>query len=298
MGNRLKKLKRYLNEEFSAANEASKSQIGFHGSGSITGGGYGSYGGSGSYLPKTCIHTGEKPEFILPLPGGAKITIAGARGSTIVEAKDTTLIIDLAGSVKIDAEPWIKFGPKHFKGLEPPPDVVKAPVLRLNWSDQGAPAVPVKWWARLLKLIEQHHAPGHIIVACAGSHGRTGTCIASMLLAGDAALSVEDAVNLVRDEHCEDSIESAAQLRYLMKFRPNEKLSDELHLEAFPTTKTFPSSTFPPAEPRHKNFDIRTDKPTKDGTPYLHIAACRVDTCPGCNLQTKPPFADSQKTLQ
>jgi protein-tyrosine phosphatase len=278
----------YLDPMFGAANAASKSQA--KAPAGFTGGGL----GGTSY--KTCVHLGNKPEFELTLPSGKVITLAGARSSDVVEAKNTTLIIDLAGAVKTESTPWIKRGPAHFKALELPPDCVKAPVLRLNWTDRAAPEAPHKWWVRLLKVIDQHHAPGHVIVACIGSHGRTGTCIASMLLAGDPKLGVEDVVNLVRDEHCDDSIESAAQMRYLLAFRPDEEVSDELYLEANPKPPSY-ASTAPVGATQSPNFSMKTDKPTKDGTAYLHISICALTTCKGCNLkfpEASAPAAPAQ----
>src|SRR5207249_4917982 len=91
-----------------------------------------------------------------------------------------------------------------------------AKVIRFAWTDQRAPkGVPCRFWQSALKLI-CHTLPkgGHVIATCVGGHGRTGTCLAALLLCATDR-SANSAIDFIRETHCEKAIETLEQERYL-----------------------------------------------------------------------------------
>lgn len=189
-----------------------------------------------------CSHKGTKPEFYLD--SERTLGLAGGTGSDVVPDKGTTLIVDLAGALYIPT-PWVLRGPDNLAHLAiegaPYP-----PVLRLAWKDQWPPDCDPAWFGRLYESLLKDYAPGNVIVACMGGHGRTGTMLASLLLVAYPGSAVCDIIDLVRSEHCEKSIESWDQAAYLMKFRPKAKHPKWLLDEAAqPKYKGYCTSTSP-----------------------------------------------------
>lgn len=169
-----------------------------------------------------CTHDGSKLAFTMY---DNTLRFAGAKGTLLKEApSDTKLIIDLADMVKLNTVPWIRPGALHEKlqhlKIEPPP---APPILSLNWPDRSEPRCKIDWWGKLVETLRQDFSGGRIIIACIGSHGRTGTAMASILLAASPKLSVEDAIKFVRKTHCHKAVESWDQIEYLQQFRPDEQ---------------------------------------------------------------------------
>jgi len=82
-------------------------------------------------------------------------------------------------------------------------------VIRLDWPDMTAPNyVPIQFWVKLRSVLS-----GNVAVACFGAHGRTGTCIAAILIADGR--SAKEAIEVVRVNHCTRAIETIEQERYL-----------------------------------------------------------------------------------
>lgn len=170
--------------------------------------GYGGYHSGDSIVHyKSCDHPGDKVIF-----EHVDKKIYASNSGIKPEDNKWDLIIDLAGVAKIPSnEGFIKWGPKkygtlsqHLKGSN-----IKYPeILRLDWNDMGAPPVTLKFWTRIWDLL-----PEKTVVCCFGGHGRTGTCIASLMIA--AGLDYYTAVQTVRAEHCEKAIESLSQELYL-----------------------------------------------------------------------------------
>lgn len=189
--------------------------------------GFTTQSGSG-YKYQKCTHYGDRPEFYL---FDRQLSIAGAAGHDVglPLPGDLRLIIDLDRLVDLSPpkyEPFVKTGPTDLIDLlqtvAPPPPPPPPPILRLDWGDRCAPRVPIEWWTTLLNKLVADYS-GHIIVACVGGHGRTGTALSSMILAANPGASVEEAVKFVRDVHCSKSVESVAQFEYLARFRPGER---------------------------------------------------------------------------
>jgi hypothetical protein len=157
-----------------------------------------------------------------------KRTIGGARGGQL-DNKYADLIVDLSGtySTRIQdairslesAKNFIKSGPERFNKLSKyvlssHPDLEEVPdILRLDWQDMRVPPVGLEFWKKMWTLLPE----GHTIICCMGGHGRTGTAIASLVIAADPKISSGEAMQMVWDRHCEDAIETDGQMDYLRR---------------------------------------------------------------------------------
>lgn len=185
----------------------------------------GGKGGGNGYVYKSCDHDGFFPEIDLE----CGISLSGARGTDLTDwSEDTKLIIDCAGMVKLPTFPTVnnfvenlKQWPKELEPEPLKPHCPAPPILNLKWPDQGAPQIEHAWWSRLLDVIVRDYF-GHVIIACVGGHGRTGTAMAALMLVDNPGMSVREAVETVRAYHCKKSVESMFQFRYLGGFRPKE----------------------------------------------------------------------------
>jgi protein-tyrosine phosphatase len=83
-------------------------------------------------------------------------------------------------------------------------------VLKLDWPDRGAPPVGLDFWRELRRLFQ---GGWNVVACCLGGHGRTGTCLAALLI--EDGMSAKDAIGQVRTVHCVDAVESKAQEMYL-----------------------------------------------------------------------------------
>lgn len=93
-----------------------------------------------------------------------------------------------------------------------------ANVVAFDWKDGKALKVGTDFWEELWQLCPgEPEKPGTILVGCLGAHGRTGTCLAALMMASNDPLiqSPLEAVLTVRANHCERAIESRTQFDYL-----------------------------------------------------------------------------------
>lgn len=167
-------------------------------------------GGSQGFtsLPK-CKHEGKEVVFE---HNGKQLFAVSSNGMNEWSGR-WELIIDLAGIVTIPSNSSFLTAavPKQFQGLlnhvlKPAP--LPSEVLRLYWADMGIPPVTLQFWQELwLRL------PAKTAICCHGGHGRTGTCLASLMIT--AGYSYDLAVEAVRTVHCANAIESFAQEKYL-----------------------------------------------------------------------------------
>jgi protein-tyrosine phosphatase len=82
-------------------------------------------------------------------------------------------------------------------------------VIELAWPDMTAPSyVGYRFWQELVGAL-----PARTCVACMGGHGRTGTCLACLLVADGMDPVV--AIETVRKNHCDRAIETPAQEGYI-----------------------------------------------------------------------------------
>lgn len=194
-----------------------------------------------TYVYEKCEHTGLETCVVLSV-SGKKFEIAGGSGMSTRADEKTRLILDLAGA--LDTRPWITSGPAWAGSIQYA-GIVNTPILRLDWADRAAPNCPGTWWNKLLDMIATQYEPGLITVACMGGHGRTGTAIAAMILAAEPKVSARDAIEMVRDNHCERAVESASQFWYLYDMRPGESMDPEHFDEIKPVTSTVHASYTP-----------------------------------------------------
>lgn len=176
------------------------------------------------------IHDGEEVIF-----RHGKKSIGGARGDEL-DINRADLIVDLSGTfasrierAKRDRDAAARFvlsGPERFQKLAKyiKPDFENLDnlpeILRLDWRDMSVPPVGLNFWREMWKLIPD----GHTIFCCMGSHGRTGTALASMVLASNPKVSSGESMQMIWDRHCEDAIETDSQMEYLRRLaaaRPN-----------------------------------------------------------------------------
>jgi len=92
--------------------------------------------------------------------------------------------------------------------------VGKVPIeIILNWPDMGVVDINPLFWRELWKEIE---TKGYkTLVYCVGGHGRTGTALASLLVA--AGYTGAESIKLVRKIHCSSAIETLDQEGYVKK---------------------------------------------------------------------------------
>lgn len=171
---------------------------------------------------KSCVHDGQSPSFTLTRArkpgsrgprgqwqqgGSDTIHVYGARGSSLnagASLSHLDLLIDMSGSVKPKA--FAKRGSWGGRELNA---VAFPQVLSLDWPDMTAPTwVGARFWLKLLSLL-----PSHVCISCVGSHGRTGTAMACLMVAN--GMSPERAIATVREKHCKHAIETQGQQAYI-----------------------------------------------------------------------------------
>lgn len=163
-----------------------------------------------------CDHRGQVK--IVTLQRG--ITLAGAKGASI-DYDQADFVLDLAGGTRAAFESG---GKMVLKGTQSwldklLPTVTHPDTIFIDWPDYGIPRVKNKFWTKLLEVLPDNT---RVVVACIGSHGRTGTALANLIAASAAAsekplTDVTSVIKLVRDRHCSHAIESEAQEDYLAR---------------------------------------------------------------------------------
>ena len=169
----------------------------------------GNWQGNGTVW-QSCGHKGDK---IIYEQDGKKLY--GASGSSLREYSGAwDLIIDLAGNItrsQIDQD-LVKVGTsERFRDLQQwthAKHKIPSELLLLDWPDMGVPNATYEFWVQLWDRL-----PEKTVVACQGGHGRTGTCLAALIII--SGIDYYTAVDLVRAEHCDKAIETVTQERYL-----------------------------------------------------------------------------------
>ncbi len=87
----------------------------------------------------------------------------------------------------------------------------RTPEIVLDWPDMGIVALPKAFWKALIAYLAENKAK--MLVFCVGGHGRTGTAIASLMVA--SGWTGEDAVAWVRAHYCGRAIETDEQAQYV-----------------------------------------------------------------------------------
>ena len=164
------------------------------------------------YMSDRCEHTGDKVLFEF---NGKKLFGANNTGLKEWSGK-WDLIIDLAGIVQVPSPSTFisTTAPGRFRELKQyiNTNTPKLPseLLRLNWTDMSVPPVTLDFWINMWNLL-----PEKTVICCFGGHGRTGTCLASLMIA--TGVDYYMAVETVHTEHCKKAIETEGQEAYLHK---------------------------------------------------------------------------------
>jgi len=91
--------------------------------------------------------------------------------------------------------------------------------LLLDWPDMGVTRLSLKFWQELIKWLQAREYK--MLVCCVGGHGRTGTAIASLMVAMGSA--PEDAIDWVHDHYCRKAIETQGQQNYIINLVKTRK---------------------------------------------------------------------------
>ena len=92
------------------------------------------------------------------------------------------------------------------------------PMLLVEWHDYSEPE---EIWLEVAQYaLEQIQAGKNVDFGCFGGHGRTGTALATILILQGVTVGL--AMKNIRDQYCEEAIESQSQVDWLAK------LSDDL----------------------------------------------------------------------
>jgi hypothetical protein len=163
-------------------------------------------GGTHYAAKRECKHDGTTVVWAV----GNK-TFAGAKGHSVqLERIEAVAVVDCADVVRGPSatDPVLR-GPEKYMFLNKLTRAIPD-LVTIKWRDYGVPMVGVEFWRKLYETLPD----GRIVVCCVGSHGRTGTCLASfMITVGN--MSSYDAIMMVRAKHCAHAIESKVQEEYL-----------------------------------------------------------------------------------
>lgn len=171
----------------------------------------------GGKVYKHCSHSGQQVIFSLTDSKKRELTFGGATGSSI-DTENVALVLDLAHVMNLGSKRFIDHAPNAaWMALN---SLVRSPlkVVRLDWTDQKGPGpVPLRFWQSAIKLAFHSLGKatyGHVVATCFGGHGRTGTCLASILIA-HSTRGYDNVLDFIREKHCDQAIETQAQERYL-----------------------------------------------------------------------------------
>jgi len=160
-----------------------------------------------------CSHTGVEVVFSLTQTDHPPLTFGGATGWTL-EPWAADVILDCGHVFPSKPEKFVTDGPKDWLDLNKLV-VPTSTVVRFDWPDQKAPGVGLSFWRKAVDVLTQTLPKGgHIIACCIGGHGRTGTCLASILIS-HSTRTATSAIDFIREVHCTHAIESKAQEDYL-----------------------------------------------------------------------------------
>ena len=79
--------------------------------------------------------------------------------------------------------------------------------------------VPDDWSSFVSEVIREFESGIKVLAFCAGSHGRTGCLIASLIAVLETAEETPDPIEAARIRHCEEAVETYAQAQAVFKLR-------------------------------------------------------------------------------
>lgn len=128
------------------------------------------------------------------------------------DLQDNTIVVNCGALNEVLRNPYQKV-PEGMK--LPGVDLASRNIyeLWLNWGDYGKPPVSRDIWKKIYSEAKRMKVK-NLIFCCTGGHGRTGTALAAMLICC-AKQTAKEAADFVRENYCEDAIESLSQEEYL-----------------------------------------------------------------------------------
>jgi protein-tyrosine phosphatase len=176
---------------------------------------------TGTTYRKPCPHPGTKPLFKI----GAREFAAANSGGISTGERSAQAVIDCAGVASRTRSLFVE-GTNKYKVLN---DDSERDLIRLHWQDMGVPPVGRKFWRKLVKMLPE----GRTVACCIGGHGRTGTCLASILVANDR-MTGDEAIDFIREYHCDRAIETTGQEQYIRSLQTKaQEAKNHLYLEQF-----------------------------------------------------------------
>ena len=136
-----------------------------------------------------------------------------------IEEPKAVLLNCLGSALRQFRSPRVK-APKGWESLEDTAPTF--PEIVIDWTDYSSPPVGPEFWAKLIEVCKKKEIK-QMVVFCMGSHGRTGTALAALLLANRDYTDPDEAIEFVRENHCRKSVESSSQIDYLIKCAGQKK---------------------------------------------------------------------------
>ena len=154
---------------------------------------------------KTCDHKGTLPLFVeVDAEGNRReYVIADSTNANTCEAD---VALDLNNNIKSNI---ITKAPEKYMALNEVS--AKMEVVKFDWPDYQAIKAPMKFWLKLFDVMPKN---GRVMISCHGGHGRSGTCLAAILVA--RGMTSGQAMEYVRTVHCHKAVESDKQEKYLI----------------------------------------------------------------------------------
>ncbi len=110
------------------------------------------------------------------------------------------------------------------------PSLPRLPVTVWNYSLEDYGGVPKDWKKFLGLVIQRLNKEEKLLAFCHGSHGRTGTFLASLIALVEPG--VQDPVKEARRRHCKKSVESEEQVKAIFALR-GEKIPKKYKKEFY-----------------------------------------------------------------
>lgn len=148
-------------------------------------------------------HCTHFPEAIIEMDG---VTYYAADADCVPYFRGD-LVLNLSNSRNVDGAMAIPELSKHFD--------ITFQELMIPWRDGGLPNVKQSFWPALHKYILSKGYTD-VCVHCYAGHGRTGTMLASMMVAV-GGWGAKESVEFLRGNYCKNVVETEAQCLHLQE---------------------------------------------------------------------------------
>jgi hypothetical protein len=166
--------------------------------------------------------------------GGHKVLAGAMRDLTAGDLAKADILVPLTQDI-----PYMDFGVVY--------QIIAAPLV-----DYGG--VPENWGTFLQEVMIPLINGGNTILAyCVGSHGRTGTFLASLIALMESREETPDPIAAVRDRHCHKCVESLKQAEAIFALR-GEVLPAKYEKEFTFTTTSYGGEWWKNNNQMHQNY--------------------------------------------